>query len=211
MSRIFFNLYNISILVGTRKTEPFSKEYDFGIFFKKIKFTRFPTLMFEYDQKVRQFTSVTDQIFGERYFRVSATFLWISGLILQIITTLTSAYSTFKVLVDRLFIQKIKVNKKTQILSKSQKYFQTSGQLPTVSYMLAFSLKLITHIVFQTIFLFMILWMTLFHNRWENFRYFMIRNYSTDSVIYLSGFLILFAFTVTTLGEGFLSLPIRLE
>ena len=167
--------------------------------------------MFEYDQKIREITSVTDQIFGERYVRVSATFLWISGLILQIITTLTSAYSTFNVLVDRLFIQKIKVNKKTQILSKSQKYFQATGKLPTVSYMLAVSLKLITQIVFQTIFLFMILWMTLFHKRWENFRYFMIRNYSAESVIYFSGFLILLAFTVTILGEGCLSLPIRLE
>ena len=100
---------------------------------------------------------------------------------------------------------------KIQIIPKSQKYFQATGQLPTVSYMLAFSLKLIIQIVFQTIFLFMILWMTLFHKRWENFRYFMIRNYSAESVIYLSGFLILFAFTVTTLGEGLLSLLIRLE
>ena len=100
---------------------------------------------------------------------------------------------------------------KSQILTKSQKYFQATGQLPTVSYMLAFSLKLIIQIVFQTIFLFMILWMTLFHKRWENFRYFMIRNYSAESVNYLSGFLILFAFTITTLGEGFLSLRIRLE
>ena len=57
----------------------------------------------------------------------------------------------------------------------------------------------------------MILWMTLFHKRWQNFRYFMIRNYSAESVIYLSGFLIFFAFTITTIGEGFLSLRIRLE
>ena len=77
--------------------------------------------------------------------------------------------------------------------------------------MLAFSLKLTIQIVSQTIFLFMILWMTLFHKRWENFRYFMVRNYSAESVIYLSGFLILFAFSLTTLGEGFLSLPIMFE
>ena len=36
--------------------------------------------------------------------------MWISGLILQIVTTLTSAYSTFNILVDGLFIRKIKVN-----------------------------------------------------------------------------------------------------
>ena len=35
--------------------------------------------------------------------------MWIIGLILQIVTTLTSAYSTFNTLVDELFIHKIKV------------------------------------------------------------------------------------------------------
>ena len=40
----------------------------------------------------------------------SATALWIGSLILQILTTLTSAYSTFNTLVDRLFINKIKVS-----------------------------------------------------------------------------------------------------
>ena len=49
----------------------------------------------------------------------------------------------------------------------------------------------------------MILWMTLFHERWENFRYFMTRNYSPESVIYLSGFLIIFVFTLTTLGRDY--------
>ena len=75
--------------------------------------------------------------------------------------------------------------------------------------MLAFGLKVVLQIAFQTIFLFMILWMTLFHKRWENFRYFMNRNYSSKSVIFLSGFLILFAFTVTTLGRGLESMSGR--
>ena len=66
--------------------------------------------------------------------------------------------------------------------------------------MLAFGIKLQLQIVFQTIFLFTILWMTLFHKRWENFRYFMTRNYSPESEIYLSGFLIVSALTLTTLG-----------
>ena len=58
-------------------------------------------------------------------------------------------------------------------------------------------------IIFQTLFLFMILWMILFHDRWENFRDFMTRNYSSDSLIYFCGFLILFAFLLITLGRGF--------
>ena len=45
--------------------------------------------------------------------------------------------------------------------------------------------------------------MTLFHKRWETFRYFMSRSYSPESVVYFSGFLILFAFILTTLGKGF--------
>ena len=69
-------------------------------------------------------------------------------------------------------------------------------------YMLAFGVKLILQIVFQTMFLFMVLWMTLFHERWENLRHFMKRNYSPETVIYLSGFLISFAHVVTTLGIG---------
>ena len=70
--------------------------------------------------------------------------------------------------------------------------------------MIAFGLKLMIQIIFQTLFLFMILWMILFHDRWENFRDFMTRNYSSDSLIYFCGFLILFAFLLTTLGRGFL-------
>ena len=45
---------------------------------------------------------------------VSPTFLWVSGFILQTVTTLSSAYSTFKVIIDRLFIYKIKVSKRHQ-------------------------------------------------------------------------------------------------
>ena len=70
--------------------------------------------------------------------------------------------------------------------------------------MLAFGLKLILQLAFQTMFLFMILWMTLIDNRWENLRYFLIQNYSTEKAdIYLSGSLILFFFIVTILGRGF--------
>ena len=52
-------------------------------------------------------------------------------------------------------------------------------------------------------FLFMILWMTLFHNRWKNMRNYLKRTNSPESVIYLSGFLILFALILTALGNGF--------
>ena len=69
--------------------------------------------------------------------------------------------------------------------------------------MLLFGFKLLLQIVFQTMFLFMILWMTLFHNRWENIRKFLKRNYSPGSVIYLSGSLILFALILTIIDRGF--------
>ena len=62
---------------------------------KLFKFVHFPAIELQYDETQLKF--------------VSATFLWISGLILQIVTTLSSAYSVFNVLIDRLFIYKIKV------------------------------------------------------------------------------------------------------
>ena len=82
-----------------------SLKNEFGIFLQIIKFTRFPAIMFQYDQTIQKLSDLPVV-----FLRVNATFLWISGLILQIITTLTSAYSTFNVLIDRLFIKKIKVN-----------------------------------------------------------------------------------------------------
>ena len=68
--------------------------------------------------------------------------------------------------------------------------------------MLAFGLKLMLQIVFQTMFLFMILWMTLFHDRWQNVRNFLKGNYSPASDIYFSGLIILLALVMTTLGRG---------
>ena len=62
---------------------------------KLFKFVHFPAIELQYDEKQLKF--------------VSATFLWTSGLILQIVTTLSSAYSVFNVIIDRLFIYKIKV------------------------------------------------------------------------------------------------------
>ena len=57
-------------------------------------------------------------------------------------------------------------------------------------------------IVFQTLFLFIVLWMTLFHDRWENVRDFMTRTYNFESVIYLSGFVVISALMVTIFGKG---------
>ena len=80
-------------------------------------------------------------------------------------------------------------------------YFKATGKAPTIPYMLGYILKIMFQIVFQTMFIFTILWMTLFHDRWENFRFFMTRNYSPQSVKYLCGFIMIFAFTVTTFGR----------
>ena len=62
---------------------------------KILKFARFPAIEFKYSDSVLKY--------------LNATSIWIGWLILQIVTTLTSAYSTFHVLVDRCFIRKIKV------------------------------------------------------------------------------------------------------
>ena len=99
----------------------------------------------------------------------------------------------------------------SQKLPENRKYLQATGKPPTVSYMLAFALKLIFQIIFQTMFLFMILWMVLFHERWENFRYYLNRNYFPKSAAYLSGFLILFAYILTTSGKGFEKLRFERE
>ena len=62
---------------------------------KILKFVQFPANQFHYSEKELKF--------------LNATSIWIGRLILQIVTTLTSAYSTFNVLIDRLFIRTIKV------------------------------------------------------------------------------------------------------
>ena len=61
------------------------------------EFVHFPAIEFQYSE------------FPDNLKFVTPTFLWIIGLILQIITTLTTAYSTFSVIIDRLFLSKIKV------------------------------------------------------------------------------------------------------
>ena len=79
---------------------------------------------------------------------------------------------------------------------------QGTGRPPTISYMLGFCLKIMFQILFQTLFLFMILWMTLVHDRWKNYRDFLSRTYTPQSVIYLSGFVIFIGFMATTYGRG---------
>lgn len=67
---------------------------------KIFEFARFPAIEYQYSEATLEY--------------VNATSLWIGGLILQIITTLTTAYSTFSVLVNRLLIHKIKVSKQSR-------------------------------------------------------------------------------------------------
>ena len=69
-------------------------------------------------------------------------------------------------------------------------------------YMFGVCLKTLFQILFQTLFLFVVLWMTLFHDRWQNLRDFMSRTYSKESVLYLSGLIIITALMVTTFGRG---------
>ena len=138
------------------------------------KFVHFPTIEFRYSElKLR---------FG------SPTFIWIGELILQIITTLTTAYSVFNVIVTRLFISKIRA----------------TGRVPRIPYLLGYFLKIIIQIAFQTIFLFMVLWMIVFHKRWENFRELMSRNYPANSFIVFSGLIIISTLFVTTFGRGYI-------
>ena len=65
-------------------------------------------------------------------------------------------------------------------------------------------------IVFQMLFIFMILWMTVFHNRWQNFRDFITKNYSEDSLNYLCGFFIFLALIGITFGRGWIFFEISL-
>ena len=79
-------------------------DFNFFLGLKISKFVRFPALDFHYnDTKLK---------FG------NATSIWIGGLVLQIITTFTSAHSTFSVLIDRLIINQIKVYIILQIYNK---------------------------------------------------------------------------------------------
>ena len=87
----------------------------FFLGFKIFKFVRFPAIDFHYNES--------------KLHLGNATFLWIGGLILQIITTFTSAYSTFNVLIDRLIINKIRVH----IIVNSMALYQKSNpQTPVV-------------------------------------------------------------------------------
>ena len=85
---------------------------------------------------------------------------------------------------------------------KFKVFFQASGKAPSIPYLFGYFLKTMLQIVFQMSCVFMMLWMTLFHNRWQNFRDFIIRNYSEDSLNYLCGFFIFFALIVITFGRG---------
>ena len=67
--------------------------------------------------------------------------------------------------------------------------------------MLAFGLKLLLQIAVQTLFLFIILWMTLFHPRWKNFRIFLDRTYTSQSVIFITGFFMFLTFMMLILGK----------
>ena len=50
--------------------------------------------------------------------------------------------------------------------------------------------------------LFMMLWMTVFHNRWQNVRDFMVRTYSPESVKYLSGMILISAYMIIIFARG---------
>ena len=73
-------------------------------------------------------------------------------------------------------------------------------------YMIGFCLKTMFQILFQTLFLFVVLWMTLFHDRWKNVRDYMTRTYFPESVIYLSGVTIITAFMIATFGRDLIML-----
>ena len=82
-------------------TSLYSEEIIIYLIWKIMKFARFPAIEFHYSGRAARLLNVG---------QISATAQWIGFLILQILTTLTSAYSTFNTLVDRLYINKIKVS-----------------------------------------------------------------------------------------------------
>ena len=60
-----------------------------------FEYKHFPAIEYKYDDAVMR--------------TISPTFRWIGDLILQVVTTLTSAYAVFNVIISRLVINKIKV------------------------------------------------------------------------------------------------------
>ena len=87
---------------------------------KICKFFRFPAIDFHYNESKLHFGN--------------ATSLWIGGLILQILTTFTSAYSTFNVLIDRLIINKIRVHIIVNSKAPDQKSNSLAPDLPRTAF-----------------------------------------------------------------------------
>ena len=155
------------------------------------KFIRFPTIELEYNDGIS----------------VSPTTRWIGNLVLQIVSTLSSANSTFSVLIDRMYINNLKVRIIFPVIQKSHSkiinfYKKTTGRPPGAIYSIFFILKLMGQIAFQTFVAFMVLWLTLFYDRWGNYREFMSRNYSSLTVSVISGFVIFLVFPALILGHG---------
>ena len=84
-----------------------------------MKFVRFPAITFQYSDLELRF--------------LNATSIWLGRLLLQMITTLTTAYSTFNVLIDRFIIHEIKVKvvvvNKTMRNLKLKYYFRLNENL----------------------------------------------------------------------------------
>ena len=110
------------------------------------------------------------------------------------------AYSTFSVLVDRSYIKSLQVILLLFLLLLFL-YFKNSGRPPRNVWSILLVIKMILQLSFQTFVAFLVLWLTLFYERWENYRIYIRRTYDFDVSI-LSGIFIFLVFPTLNLGLG---------
>ena len=80
-------------------------------------------------------------------------------------------------------------------------YFKNSGRPPRTVWSILLVIKMILQLSFQTFVAFLVLWLTLFYERWENYRMYIGRTYEFD-VSFLSGIFIFWVFPTLNLGLG---------
>ena len=127
-------------------------------------------------------------------------FFYSGGWKILFSTKRLKAYSTFSVLVDRSYIKSLQVILLLFLLLLFL-YFKNSGRPPRTVWSILLVIKMILQLSFQTFVAFLVLWLTLFYERWENHRMYIRRTYDFDVSI-LSGIFIFLVFPTLNLGLG---------
>ena len=96
------------------------------------------------------------------------------------------------------------------VLLKLYLYFKKIGRPPRIVWSILLVTKVLLQLSFQTFVTFLVLWLTLFYERWENYRMYIRRTYDFDVSI-LSGIFIFLVFPTLNLGLGHSIISLKLR